>query len=454
MTRLSHILLVVIGLGVGAPSRAIAQSRPEDQPFKSGKEAWDRKLHQVVIVEMQRAISANREDSTRRVGTLGPRYWPHFYLGDAYYQTGRCAEALTAWDIFSSRRGVAERDELRHIENASRECVKKEGVLLLAALNEQIGMTDDSLNESRSARRRLQEEIAKYPDDWTASGLQKELDAATQSLTKSEADAKLGRQSRKETDFESARRLAEGASSAFARIAEEFSKYRSARRVSELPPVKTPPVVVGPDPATLQKLVEQARTAIKAAETDLDALNRVLRDQPARANAADDAGGVVRRLRGLLNNAKTEMEKAIVEQNLSLLDTVTTTARSIRTQTAGVSARLTAIEGGVARVIPNSLQQGADVFFKGQYEEALGLLTIEMLQGLGPSLRSHAHAIRAAAAFAVYERSGRTQEALRAQAIADIDACKLLDPAFTPNPDAFSPRFIAFFNQPRPPGLP
>ena len=60
-------------------------------------------------------------------------------------------------------------------------------------------------------------------------------------------------------------------------------------------------------------------------------------------------------------------------------------------------------------------------------------------------MQVHVSVFRAASLYALYVRSGETNQALRNDAIAAIQRCKEIDPSFQPDARAFSPRFVSFF---------
>ena len=109
--------------------------------------------------------------------------------------------------------------------------------------------------------------------------------------------------------------------------------------------------------------------------------------------------------------------------------------------------RLLAIFGPVLLTdrIPAALVQGSRLFFAGEYSKALAALHPS---GGFPSevpLRVHIHLFRAAALYALFVRSHESDEGLRAQALAEVAECRRIAPAFQPDPRAFAPPFIRFF---------
>lgn len=108
----------------------------------------------------------------------------------------------------------------------------------------------------------------------------------------------------------------------------------------------------------------------------------------------------------------------------------------------GTFGPLTLRDRGVAA----ALEDGARAFFAGQYRQVLAALD----PGRGLSeipLQAHVHMFRAAALHALYAQSGGTDQASLDEAHREVEACKRLNSALQPNARAFSPRFIAFFQQ-------
>jgi hypothetical protein len=81
---------------------------------------------------------------------------------------------------------------------------------------------------------------------------------------------------------------------------------------------------------------------------------------------------------------------------------------------------------------------------EGDYQKALTALEPLVGRSDVPMLL-HAHVFRAASLYALFVRSGETNQTLRAQALAEIERSKQLNPSFQPNPRAFSPRFVNLY---------
>jgi hypothetical protein len=96
------------------------------------------------------------------------------------------------------------------------------------------------------------------------------------------------------------------------------------------------------------------------------------------------------------------------------------------------------------RGINESLEEGARLYLQGDYQKALTALEPLVGRNDVPMLL-HAHVFRAASLYALFVRSGESNQALRTQALAEIDQSKRLNPSFQPNPRAFSPRFVNLY---------
>ena len=91
------------------------------------------------------------------------------------------------------------------------------------------------------------------------------------------------------------------------------------------------------------------------------------------------------------------------------------------------------------------LEEGARLFFNGQYQQVISALEPGESFGDDVPLRLHVHLFRAAAMHQLFERSGEKDEGLRAQALREVEHCRAIDSTFTPDVRAFSPRFINFY---------
>jgi hypothetical protein len=95
------------------------------------------------------------------------------------------------------------------------------------------------------------------------------------------------------------------------------------------------------------------------------------------------------------------------------------------------------------RGVHAALEDGARLFFAGEYRQALTALDAGALADA--PLQLHVHLLRAAAFYHLFVRSGERDAALRTSALTEVEACKRIAPAFTPDARAFAPRFLMFF---------
>lgn len=94
-------------------------------------------------------------------------------------------------------------------------------------------------------------------------------------------------------------------------------------------------------------------------------------------------------------------------------------------------------------VLPEVLLEAMQAHFDGEYEVALRLLDRSPTQTL--ECRFFVALFRAASRHALYLLGGEQEETLLADAIEDLRRARQENPAFSPHPDFFSPRFVEFF---------
>ena len=103
------------------------------------------------------------------------------------------------------------------------------------------------------------------------------------------------------------------------------------------------------------------------------------------------------------------------------------------------------------RGVHQALEEGARLYFAGEYQQVLSALD-PLGSAIDVHLQVHVHLFRAASLYALYARSGETNQALRTSALTAIQRCKEIEPAFQPSARAFSPRFLSFFQSAGAPG--
>jgi hypothetical protein len=90
------------------------------------------------------------------------------------------------------------------------------------------------------------------------------------------------------------------------------------------------------------------------------------------------------------------------------------------------------------------LEEGARLYLGGEYQQALSALEPLVGQSDVP-LRIHAHVFRAASLYALFVRSGESNQQLRTQALAEIAQSKQLNSSFQPSAKVFGPRFLGLY---------
>jgi chemotaxis regulatin CheY-phosphate phosphatase CheZ len=96
------------------------------------------------------------------------------------------------------------------------------------------------------------------------------------------------------------------------------------------------------------------------------------------------------------------------------------------------------------RGVHPALEQAARLYFEGEYQQVLSSLD-PLGSAIDVTFQVHVHLFRAAALYALYVRSGETNQKFRSDALAAVQRCQEIDPAFQPSARAFSPRFVSFF---------
>jgi hypothetical protein len=223
-------------------------------------------------------------------------------------------------------------------------------------------------------------------------------------------------------------RLAHEASDAFTKVLEQVKK--SERSDFE---------------QRLQEAVAGATEQLSFAATSLASLERLVAEKPATMTPemASQRDALVREHAAL----QRRFDNARKTENIVAVDE----ARRLAGEARDKIDALVRLFGGVVNVVPAALNQGASYYLAGNYKEALTALDPLASQTDIP-LRVHVHLFRAASLYALYVRSGEKDQALRADALAAIQKCKEIDSAFRPDPRAFSPRFLSFFQSVGAPG--
>jgi len=186
------------------------------------------------------------------------------------------------------------------------------------------------------------------------------------------------------------------------------------------------------------RLADEAFARISAAVTTLDRRAAQKPDLVSPDKATTRAA-----LEKQIDGLRRRFDRARRNEDLAGLDETTRLAGEVQ---AGLDALIKSF-GPLSlrdRGIHAALEEGARLYLNGDYQGALTAL--EPLVGQsGVPMLLHAHVFRAASLFALYVRTGESDESLRSRALAEIAQSKQIDPSFQPSPRAFSPRFVQLY---------
>jgi hypothetical protein len=193
----------------------------------------------------------------------------------------------------------------------------------------------------------------------------------------------------------------------------------------------------------LGEVLAAATEAVSFLDTSFATLERLAVEKAALA--APDMATKREAFLKRINTIRRRFDTANKTQNVGGLRE---TAR-LAIEARGELDRMIASFGPVTlrdRGVHEALEQGARLFFAGEHQQALAALDSEALTDA--PLQLQVHLLRAASIYHLFVRSGEKDQALRARAVSEIDACKRIDPGFQPDPRAFAPRFLSFYQNP------
>jgi hypothetical protein len=168
---------------------------------------------------------------------------------------------------------------------------------------------------------------------------------------------------------------------------------------------------------------------------------RALRDSLAKQPDAA-ASAELDKAEAAVNRSRRTLEAAVKGRDLRSARNAAGAAAQFELQLEELAKRL-----GLNQplVVPPALLAAAQAQLQGRYAEVLSAMPVEGIDQVPIALRIHAHLIRAAALFALYEVSVPRDETLRSRARDEADRARQLDAVFQPSAAAFSPRFIRFY---------
>lgn len=184
---------------------------------------------------------------------------------------------------------------------------------------------------------------------------------------------------------------------------------------------------------------DEAFARLSAATTTLD---RRISQRPDLISA--ESGDTRETLKKQVESLRRRFERARKSEDIVAL---ADTARLAGETQAGLDTLIRSF-GPLSlrdRGVTQALEAGARLYLDGDYQKAVDTLTPLVGQTDVPLL-AHAHVFRAASLFALFVRSGESNQALRTQALDEIARTKQLNPSFQPDRRAFSPRFVTLYN--------
>jgi hypothetical protein len=202
-SNVSRCIVPALLLAVLWPSAAFAQD--QDDAFKRGLDAREKKSWSAVVTAMREAIANDPKESPRKVGggifRGGTEYVPHYFLGEAYYNLNDCAAAVTAWAISEQQPVVkTQREFAGFMATGYRICAMR-GVLLPAEYNAQLAAAVQAVSEANAMADRLTRLNA---DAWRPE-LRDQYNRVRDELITSRGKLESARSTRTAADFDAAR---------------------------------------------------------------------------------------------------------------------------------------------------------------------------------------------------------------------------------------------------------
>ncbi len=209
-------------------SPAVAQE-DRDAAFKAGLDAREDKKWQETATHMRRAIQSNPREDSRRVtrGLLGiggrNEYLPFYFLGEALFNLGDCAGAVTAWSA-SERQGVvrARPDYVATFQKGYRTCEGK-GVLPPGKFDPLFLRGNQHVTEVNSQAAAISERGKVHITIWRAdANLREAYDRGSAELQIAQSRLAIASRTRSESDFVEAKAAVDRARALFTALGERL----------------------------------------------------------------------------------------------------------------------------------------------------------------------------------------------------------------------------------------
>lgn len=349
---------------------------------------------------MQRAIEIQPDAKARvKKALFFKRYLPHYYLGQAFYETGDCPGARASWRESESQGVVTRFPEYEQLKAGIAGCGQQD-TELESALGQAKGLIASAGTAGVKARERWSDlqatEVA------GAEALSQRLNLAESKLR--EAEMLLAQANGSGEDLRLSGSKAAEARDSFNAVGREASQW--------LQTIASEQVQMRVD---LIGLAEIGKRALKQSEF-LDPY------PPGVAKSRARVESLVEQVSGL----DASVDDAEINELASQLKQASSSLERSTVQP------------------PRELTMAAEAFLRGEYAQALDILD----QGeLAPGKESaQAHLLQAAALFALFQSQGGLQPELLEQARQEVLSCHSATAARPiPSASVFSPRFIEFF---------
>lgn len=374
--------------------------------YRKGIQARNRGRWAEVARFMREAIAEESRETGERVNISGmdfEPYLPHYYLGLALYNAADCVGALASWQASDAQGTVRRLPEGANLLKHRKECETT-----VAASGRPVPPTGPAkpVLDKPGPAPPTPSPVPSGPDPAAVS-------AAVQN-----------------------------AAAAIAKAEEAAKAVSSFETESILAPVWKTEAALGPAD-------QNARNALNGARADLDAGRKdsnLQRLQQAAAVAAS-AAQLFENVRRAAGARRDELQRIAAETALRPLRPEPPAAGPVTpTGNANVAKPPDNVKPPPATPAftpPPALIGAARLFFSSRYQEAsdsLGRLRFTS----GPAA-AHAALLRATTYYSLYLVGGEKDATLLEQARQQVLGCRRLGPGLQPDPQAFSPRFIAYF---------
>jgi len=182
---------------------------------------------------------------------------------------------------------------------------------------------------------------------------------------------------------------------------------------------------------------------LDAITRELDRADATTRNPEVKATADErrklgDARGRVERTRHDVEQAKANRDPAALSATDRAADDI---AAQVSQLAHTLEGRLTSMAG-----IPADLIAAAREFFAGHYDTARAALDRVKGSEQPAPIQIQIALFRSAIAYGLFVRGGERDAALKQAAASSAAECRRLQPSYAPDPRAFSPRFVKFYN--------